>query len=778
MSQRLPVIETTGKSSWGDLLMALATIGSLTSVGRTLRSIALATLAIHSDRAAAREVDWQAFLDRQAPVWQRLPTVWEESPFLGNGWMGTMVYQNGENRRQLRVDVHHAGVTDHRDGSGMFETARLPIGHFLIETTGDLQACDLRLDLWNAELVGTVRTSAGQIGLRAMVPSQRDLIALEATPDAGERGLRISFHPAEAKSPRLAVPRQRYKDYPENPPSELLSRDGVTICQQPLLAGGGHATAWRVVGEERRTLFASVAHSHPEMAADGAAYEEVVAASRQGYDGLLPEHRLWWNAFYPTSFVSIPDRFWESFYWIQMYKLGASTRADGCLIDNHGPWLQPTPWPYATWNLNVQLTYWPFNASGHLREAESLPRRLWEHRDQLRKNVVPERFRHDSYAIGRAATETLNSPLLISSHQHNEIGNLPWALHNVWLQYRHTMDDGFLRERLFPLLKGSINYYLHVLEEGDDGRLHLPVTHSPEYGDAADANYDLSLLRWGCRTLLWIDERLQLNDDRAERWREVLDRLTDYPGDDEQGYYIGRDAKYAKSHRHYSHLLMIYPLYLVNTDQPGARKQIEKSVSHWHSLPRHLLGYSFTGSASIFASLGDGDRALAKLNGLRSFLLANTMYREGGPVIETPLSAAQSIHDLLVQSWGETIRVFPAVPSAWKDVVIDRLRTEGAFELSAKRAGGKTLWVRLKSLAGEPFRVRLGIEGPIVVEAGDGRVEPVEGDLYRLKLQAGEEAFFRRADFHGEPLIAPIEYPGASEAVPFGLSEDAKKPAE
>ena len=36
---------------------------------------------------------------------------------------------------------------------------------------------------------------------------------------------------------------------------------------------------------------------------------------------------------------------------------------------------------------------------------------------------------------------------------------------------------------------------------------------------------------------------------------------------------------------------------------------------------------------------------------------------ESGPVIETPLSGAQCIHDMLLQSWGGKIRVFPAVPS-------------------------------------------------------------------------------------------------------------------
>lgn len=717
----------------------------------------------------AAEIDWRATLAPHDPVWKRVPTKWEESPFLGNGWMGTMLYQNGAtNKRVLRIDVHHAGVCDRQTGTGMFETARLMIGYFVIETEGQLTNCDLRLDLWNAELSGTVTTTQGEVELRLLVPADRNLIALEARPDVGEQSLSITFHPLQAISPRaLKKDRKDWpREYQENPPHELLTRSELQVCRQPLAAGGDFATVWHRGDGPTKTLFASVSQTFPKAEASEQAAQVVRRAVELGYDGLRETHSQWWHDFYPTSYISVPDPHWQSFYWIQMYKLGAATRSAGCLIDNHGPWLQDTPWPYATWNLNVQLSYWPFYTSGHVRQAESLPRHLHDHRDQLRQNVRPLEFQGDSLAIGRAATENLQSPLRFSSHGEPEFGNLTWALHNVWLHYRHTMDDELLRDTLFPLLKGSINFYLHLLQEGDDGKLHLPKTYSPEYGSAVDCNYDLALLRWGCTTLLRINERLGLNDPKAEMWQRVLDNLTPYPGDDERGYYIGRDLPYARSHRHYSHLLMIYPLYTVNIDQPGGREQIQKCVANWHSLPRHLLGYSFTGSASMFAALGDGDRALGKLDGLKRFLQPNTMYREGGPVIETPLSAAQSIHDMLLQSWGDRIRVLPAVPTSWQDVTFFDLRSEGAFEVSAVRQQGETKWVRVKSLAGEPFEIAPNLVGDVLVS--DRSVcRQLKSGVYQLSLAAGEVVTLKRADYRGDPRVMP--QPQQQEAT-FGLA--------
>ena len=97
------------------------------------------------------------------------------------------------------------------------------------------------------------------------------------------------------------------------------------------------------------------------------------------------------------------------------------------------------------------------------------------------------------------------------------VGRTDVTDHNLWWRYRHTMDDRFLRERLYPLLRRAVNPYLHLAEKGSDGKYHLPPSHSPEAFSGPDTNYDLASLRWGCETLLWIDRRLGTNDPLAAR---------------------------------------------------------------------------------------------------------------------------------------------------------------------------------------------------------------------------------------------------------------------
>jgi alpha-L-fucosidase 2 len=288
----------------------------------------------------------------------------------------------------------------------------------------------------------------------------------------------------------------------------------------------------------------------------------------------------------------------------------------------------------------------------------------------------------DSAAIGGNSGCDCVSPV------GHEICNLPWALHNYWLQYRYSMDNEKLR-RLFPTLKRSINYYHHFLKEGPDGKLHISNGWSPEYPGQSrvnpDTNIDLALLRWGCQTLLDSAAKLKIDDPLIPRWKDTLARLAPYP-QDENGLKVSASTPFARSHRHYSHLLMIYPLYIMTPEQPENRELVIRSLKHWMGMPKELLGYSYTGAASISALLCEGDEAARYLNKLLNTLIPpNTLYVESGPVIETPLSAAASLNDMLLSSWGDRIRVFPGVPTSWKDVSFHNLRTQGASLVSATR---------------------------------------------------------------------------------------------
>ncbi len=678
-------------------------------------------------------VDWPAFLARHDLVWKVMPDKWDAGAFIGNGLLGAMLYADKD--CALRADIGRSDVTDHRPGdNACFDKARLPIGHFLLKPVGKVKSGTMRLDLWNAEATGKLVTDRGEISWRAFTHATELVTVFEFNASAGEQNFAWEWVAEKSASTRTRSPP---KDYQPNPPS-VMARDGATqVCVQPLLAGGQYATAWQEqgAGTGQRTVFVSVGNSWPGTTARGSAVRVVEGAAGTGAAKLAESHRAWWHAFYPQSFLSLPDTRLESFYWIQIYKLASATRADRPAIDLMGPWFRTTGWPAIWWNLNIQLSYYPVYTANHLELGESLCRMLDNNLTNLIQNVKPE-WQHDSAAISRVTSYDCRGKV------GNEVGNLIWTCQNYWRQCRYAADDARLKNHCLPLLRRCVNYYRHLLEKGSDGKLHLPPTYSPEYGAAPDCNYDLALLRWGCQTLVIEHERLQLADPLLPEWKNILATLTDYPTS-AKGLDIGRGVALGHSHRHYSHLLMIYPLYLMNWEQPERRALIEQSLDHWIGFKGALQGYTYTGASSICASIGRREQAVALLNAfLDSYIKPNTMYLEGSPVIETPLSGAQSIQDLLLQSWGGKIRVFPGVPPSWKEATFHNLRAEGGFLVSAARRDGKTLWVRVTSAKGGTCRVQLDEKYLLMGGTGKGwSVQELDGAAYKLTLGPGNDVF-------------------------------------
>ncbi|MFJ5990692.1 glycosyl hydrolase family 95 catalytic domain-containing protein [Lentzea sp. NPDC092896] len=713
--------------------------------------------------------DWEAFVGAQDLVWKKPPTRYGQAPFLGDGRLGSVVYAE---ENVVRFTVQHADVQDHRaSGGSQFGVCRLPVGNLKMTAAGTVTAVDWRLDLWNAELRGTVTTSLGAITFAAYVHSERSVFSLNVTATGAEKPV-LEFVPSQAIPPRAdfdPLP----EGYVRNPSPVTVAAGRETLVTQALNAGGQTATAFRLIthGRTQRVLL-SVAHTYPEAVADKTVLTAVREAAVLG-GRLTMAHRKWWNDFYRKSFLSFGDQRLQSFYWIQLYKVASGSRAGSPVMATTGPWLERTPWAAAWWNLNVQLEYWLIHGSNHL-ELDSIASTLKDSQDQLVRNVK-EQYRHDSAGVGRSTDRTTSNAGTLyepgtGGTGVKELGNLTWALHNVWLSYRHSMDARILSDVVFPLLRRSINYYLHFLRKGSDGRLHLDVTTSPEYGDAPDCNYDLQLIRWGCQTLIDSAAKLRINDPLEPKWREVLRDLTPYPVD-VNGFMIGAGVPFTVSHRHFSHLLATFPLMTVNWDQRENRELIEKSLHHWMSLEPAHRGYSYSGSGSIAARMFRGDEAYAYFVKMfdttkRYPVLENTMYTEAGPVVETPLSGAQTIHDFVCQSWGGIVRVFPAVPSAWPDVMIADHSAEGGFSVTARRSGGKTEFVLVRSRAGEPLVLRHGIDGPVTVaspvrchDRGDGTLE--------IPLRRGQEVLVHPRGRRPGLAVRPVAI--TTPGKPWGL---------
>lgn len=706
--------------------------------------------SLHFNVKAQNEVNYKEYFTRQDLIFDSLSTKWEEGAFLGNGLLGVMIYKETENA--IRFDLGRTDVVDHREGiNPSIGRARLPIGKFVLRFKDKILKINLRLDLWNATLKGSVTTEKGTVNLEALVVATSDVMLFKTDFIGKEPIYQWNWIPEKSISPFLTLKKDSASKYPENPAYNASVQNNINYHVQPLLAGGSYTTAWKKLATANsQTLLITIANTYPQNTSKQKAQTILTPLKLESIGALTASHRNYWHQFYQKSFISIPDGRLESFWWIQQYKMASATRVGAYPIDLMGPWYVLSPWPKYWWNLNTQLTYYPFFSSNHVDLTKPLLIKLRDNLANLSKNA-PAPYQHNSAAIGRSGPYAMTGSIKVlkgndsigNSAASLELGNLTWLLHVAYQSYEYTMDKENLK-LLYPILKRSVNYYINVMEKGSDGKYHLPYTYSPEYpkGITRDANYDLAVLKWGAKTLLYMNKELQLKDELTSKWQDIVTNLTPYP-QDELGFRVGRDADFSLSHRHYSHLLQVYPIYDVNWDQLENRAIIKRSLDQWEKNNKSWRGYSYTGAGSIYAMMGNGNKTLQLLNEMmkgRYSIKPNTMYIEAGPVMETPLSAVTTINEMLLQSWNGIVRVFPAVPDEWKAASFHKLLAKGAFEVSAVRSNGKTQFIKIKSLAGEPLLVKTDFSATTKT-AGNRifKLTSKDNGVVRVDLKKGEE---------------------------------------
>ncbi len=724
---------------------------------RYFQVIVMLSLLLYQLNTFASEtifVNWPEFMKNQDMVWDYIPKKWQEAPHFGNASIGSMLYtKDGSIRLQVfRMDVH-----DHRDNSfgwTAYSRPKLNIGDFYLKPVGKLTGCSLRKDLWNAELTGTITTDKGTIKIRHFVHAINMAIITEIEVTGEESGCSWSWVPVKAETTRGGYPKKkediadfakRYgghysktlKLYKLNPEGQLIKEGSVNCWKQDFLASGQYATAWIQLSsaESKFTHIVSITNSYPEKTAASEAINNVRHFSKANMPEWTGKHRDWWHNYYPRSFVDLPDKPLEALYWQTIYRLACNSRIGRNYIDTAGMWLQGGSWPYTTNDHNTQVAHWPVYTANRLELGKELVNSLHKNMNNLINSVRPVEWQSDSAFLHVTTAHDFYGPRDQDMRYWDLVGCLPWTMHNCWMQYRYSMDDQMLREKIYPLLKRSINMYLHLLKEDSSGKFRLPPTYSPETGTFEDCNFDLALLRWGCQTLLKASERLQIDDPLESRWQDVLDRLVDYPVD-EFGYRLGSNKTSPTNHRHGSHFIMAYPLMTENIEQPDTHQVLQAT------LKRFMQGKGYPGmrvsySGPLAAVIGDGQTALEELKVLQSDLHPNGLWYSS-PCLEVSLSVATVIQDMLLQSWGDKIRVFPATPKEWQDVTFKDLRTEGAFLISASRKNGKTEWVTVKSLAGEPCRITPAIEGSIKTN-NTVKLRLLKDGVYELKLKKGQQ---------------------------------------
>jgi hypothetical protein len=716
------------------------------------------------------EIAWQAYLGHHDLVWDKLPFYgkncklgaypreWDEGAFIGNGIQGIMIYRAGP--QSLMFELGRTDVSDYWAKEKRFGF-RLPIGKFYLDARSEIRELRMRLDLWNAEVRGEIVTAKGGITWVARAPRNADFMTVEIKTTGEEDGtLRFEADKGLVYDWNKKVNEERI---PQDP---VLTQHGrVHVNRQELVEEGDYAVGWTVQEHSptHKTWLVAVAQNipgTPEADSKGQVIATLKQALAGSADKTVADHRAWWHDYYARTFVSFSDPRWESFYWIQMYKYASAMRPDSVPLDNSGPWHSAGFWPMHWWNLEVQLTYSPLYIANRLDLARSLFGTVMRNKANLMGNSPVK----GGASINRAGAFDMWGP------RWAEHANLLWLLHNCYRHARSSMQTSLFVDDIFPILKAAVNDYLPDLKPDDSGVVHLTAkTHSPEFEGpdktellkTTNTSYDLAALKWGLATLVEINDRYSLHDESVANYRKILRKLTDYPTDD-NGIMIGKEQSVDKGHRHYSHLLGIYPLNLFDLQNEASRQLATKSIDHWidltHPCP-DITGYTYAAMSVFSSMLRRPEKALVYLDESidKAWIRANSMFAHSKPITEAPSGCVDAIHSMLIQQHNGLITVFPAMPDRWKDAVFHNLLMEGGFLVSAKRQNGRTLFVRIESLAGEECVLEHGIEGALNYSGSkDCVVTPLAANRVRIAMPKGQAVLLKSAADAEDVSISPV----------------------
>ncbi len=498
----------------------------------------------------------------------------------------------------------------------------------------------------------------------------------------------------------------------------------------------------------------------------GTARKRCEAALGDGLDKLVREHEQWWDSYWSEASVSVPNPVIERQWYLETYKFGSAARPDTPPITLQGPWTADDrkipPWKGDYHHdLNTQLSYWPAYSGNRLEGASGYVRWLWATKENARDWT--KRF-FGLPGLNVPMTADLEQNQIGGWHQYTHSATTAaWLAYHFYLQWRYSMDRQFLEERLYPWLRDTSVFLEAVTEKGPDGRRTLPLSSSPEINDnrltawfPSITNYDLALIRWTLETAADLARHLGKADD-VSRWRWVLAQMPEWAVDpNSKKLLIAKDYPLPSSHRHFSHLMAIHPLGLIRWENGPADQAIIKAsladleaqgTSAW-------CGYSFSWLANLAARARDGDKAERALQIFsEAFCLRNGFHCNGDQsgkgysnfryrpfTLEGNFAAAAGLQEMLLQSYSGTIRIFPAIPTSWKDVSFKTLRAEGAFLLSAERRAGVTRRVEILAEKGGLLRMENPFPGtPDQVTGIDASNTKVDGNAFMIRTAPGQK---------------------------------------
>ncbi len=430
------------------------------------------------------------------------------------------------------------------------------------------------------------------------------------------------------------------------------------------------------------------------------------------------------------------------------YLMIASSREGTRPANLQGIWndqLTP-PWESKyTVNINTEMNYWLSEVANLSETHEPLFQMLEE--VAATGAVVAEKHYGSRGWILHHNTDIWRGAAPINHSNHGIfLGGSGWLAHHFWERYLYTMDENFLRNRAYPVMKeAALFYYDALIEEPNTGWLVSSPSNSPEIGGLVfGPSMDHQIIRSLFKACIEASAILGIDEEFAGQLRNKLSRIApDQIGQFGQlQEWVEDKDDTASRHRHVSHLWGMHPGKEINWDE--SPELMEAAMKSLEFRGDDGTGWSLAWKINFRARFLDGNRAYELIKMIfRPVPTKEINYMGGGGSypnlfdahppfqIDGNFGAAAGIIEMIMQSHMDRIDILPALPDALDSGSISGARARGGFELSFAWDDANLSSLEVLSLAGRSCKIRYK-ERLITFETEKGKTYRFNGDLEQI----------------------------------------------
>lgn len=554
------------------------------------------------------------------------------------------------------------------------------------------------------------------------------------------------------------------------------------ILAMRVLGGVVAATGGRmnitIPGDKRVTILIAVMDNRDTPRYRRTALEFLDAANLGTVAELWKSHLNWWRHFWSKSFVEIPDKKIQSWWYGSLYVLASCSRTGSVAPGLWGNWITS---PFMGWqgdytlDYNYEAPFWAAFPTNHVSLANpyDAPLLNWLGRGTaLAKKIKAHGivyYCHLAPAPGWSADNFRAS---------DQKSDALFAAVNCIQRWRYTHTKAYAR-LIWPFLRGVATYWDHdltfvnghyeSLKDAPDETLFGPT-------DAVNPATTLAFLGMLYPAVINMSRQLHVDAGKRSKWRYILAHLSPLPIVSASSikkivHAMGRVAVRGKAVIRISEQgrawiilrdqLKPDPAIVVLGSTPGMNS-LQTVFPAWQigldSPPRLLhaalntaklmkIWYDCNDTSCFYPALAcigyNPESILRHLNNLVTYIgYPSFAYHILCGGVENEATVPTTLCAMLLQSYQRNIHVFPDWPHN-QNARFGNLLACGDFLVSSKIQSGRIAYVRIISQAGLPLRLENPWPGQEVLCASDRRrQQTVSGRVITLPMRKGESLVF------------------------------------